>query len=134
MSYSMNYMGALLCALSTFCSGQEGALTSPEKPSLEKRLVEKRLRAPLMIVVPSKTEKEEGLPARFLPTPSAVSSAPVANKHLAGCLSKSSVPRVPVGNERFSWTPDTPAWKKPFIWIKEYTNKLMRSLFDEPSL
>jgi hypothetical protein len=88
----------------------------------EKRLVEKRLKAPLTVEV-SQTECDlKNIPARCLATP--LTQQGYSEKE------SPSVQSASTDRKRFSWTPNTPQsplFKKIFIWIKESMNKVFGS-------
>ena len=120
MTSSTNSLFIFSCVIFTFCSGQESQRSVPEK-----RLVEKRLKAPLTVEVPSvsKSVQEKDLPERCLVTP--LTEKGDSEKE------SSSVPSASIDRERFSWTPDmpeTPLFKKTFSWIKDFMNKVFGSL------
>jgi len=119
MASSTNSLFIFSCVIFTFCRGQESQRSMPEK-----RLVEKRLKAPLIVEVPSvsKSAQEEDLPSRCLATP--LTEKGYAEKE------SSSVQSASTDRKRFSWTPDTPQtplFKKTFAWIKELMNKVFGS-------
>lgn len=119
MPYSMNWLHSILCVICTLCNGQETRHLTLE----ERRKVNLTIDTSKKMV--ESHEQPSQLSSRFLPTPFSQQNS--SEKEL---LLKSS---ISVSKERFSWTPDTPAWKRPFIWFREHTVKLVNEMFGEPS-
>jgi hypothetical protein len=130
MHYSTNSLRVFACALSTLLhGGQEPSSSAPEKRSLEER----RNVQHLAVEVPLRECNLKNIPERCLSTPleQQSSSDEGSSSTRSAPLSE---PSAPTNKERFSWTPDTPqmpAWKKPFLWLKDSTGKLLRYVFDE---